>query len=122
MFIHKFGSPSQLMERARRKVTSDILHIREKKEKIKVDCSHLVGCSDYKIPQDVYKRQVEEIAKRLKLERDRIEPILNMLAFYNLIQKEDSTYFLNTYNDVLNLKMCIRDRDYTMSFLICNII
>lgn len=26
-----------------------------------------------------------------------------MLAFYKLIQKEDSTYFLNTYNDVLNL-------------------
>ena len=49
------------------------------------------------------KISVEEIAKRLKLERDRIEPILNMLAFYNLIQKEDSTYFLNTYNDVLNL-------------------
>lgn len=32
-------------------LTSDILHIREKKENIKVDCSHLVGCSDYKIPQ-----------------------------------------------------------------------
>lgn len=32
-------------------LTSDILHIREKKENIKVDYSHLVGCSDYKIPQ-----------------------------------------------------------------------
>ena len=32
-------------------LTSDILHIREQKEKIKVNYSHLVGCADYKIPQ-----------------------------------------------------------------------
>lgn len=32
-------------------LTSDILHIRQIKEHIKVDYSHLVGCADYKIPQ-----------------------------------------------------------------------
>lgn len=32
-------------------LTSDILHIRELKENIKVDYSHLAGCADYKIPQ-----------------------------------------------------------------------
>lgn len=32
-------------------VVSDILHIRELKENIQVDYSHLVGCADYKIPQ-----------------------------------------------------------------------
>lgn len=32
-------------------VVSDILHIRELKENIDVDYSHLVGCADYKIPQ-----------------------------------------------------------------------
>lgn len=32
-------------------ITSDILHIRAIKENIKIDCSHLVGCADYKIPQ-----------------------------------------------------------------------
>ncbi len=32
-------------------LTSDILHIRKLKENVKVDYSHLVGCSDYKIPQ-----------------------------------------------------------------------
>ena len=32
-------------------LTSDILHMREKKENIKVDYSHIVGCSDYKISQ-----------------------------------------------------------------------
>src|SRR5699024_2460054 len=32
-------------------LTSDILHIREQKEKTEVDYTHLVGCADYKIPQ-----------------------------------------------------------------------
>jgi hypothetical protein len=32
-------------------LTSDILHLRENLEKIKVNYSHLVGCADYKIPQ-----------------------------------------------------------------------
>ncbi len=32
-------------------LTSDILHVREMVEKVKVDYSHLVGCADYKIPQ-----------------------------------------------------------------------
>lgn len=32
-------------------LTSDILHIRAKKEQIDVDYSHLIGCADYKIPQ-----------------------------------------------------------------------
>lgn len=32
-------------------LVSDILHIREKIEKIKVDYSNLLGCADYKIPQ-----------------------------------------------------------------------
>ena len=32
-------------------LTSDILHVREIKEKIQVDYTHLIGCADYKIPQ-----------------------------------------------------------------------
>ena len=32
-------------------LTSDILHVREKKEKTVIDYSHLIGCADYKIPQ-----------------------------------------------------------------------
>ena len=32
-------------------LTSDILHIRELKENIKVNYSHIIGCADYKIPQ-----------------------------------------------------------------------
>lgn len=32
-------------------LTSDILHVMKKKEKVKVDYSNLLGCADYKIPQ-----------------------------------------------------------------------
>ena len=32
-------------------LTSDILHVMEKKEKRKIDYSHIIGCADYKIPQ-----------------------------------------------------------------------
>ena len=32
-------------------LTSDILHVREQKENIEIDYSHLAGCADYKIPQ-----------------------------------------------------------------------
>lgn len=34
-------------------VTSDILHIREMKENVSADYSHLIGCADYKIPQSL---------------------------------------------------------------------
>ena len=46
-------------------LTSDILHIREKKENIKVDCSHLVGCSDYKIPQGLRALKLVKYNKEL---------------------------------------------------------
>ena len=32
-------------------LTSDILHVKENVEGLKVDYSHLIGCADYKIPQ-----------------------------------------------------------------------
>ena len=43
-YFPNFNDVAQLL-------TSDILHIREIKENIKVDYSNLVGCADYKIPQ-----------------------------------------------------------------------
>lgn len=46
-------------------LTSDILHIREKKENVKVDYSHLVGCSDYKIPQGLRALNLVEYNKEL---------------------------------------------------------
>lgn len=46
-------------------LTSDILHIREVKEKIKVDYSHLVGCADYKIPQVMRELGILEYSEEL---------------------------------------------------------
>lgn len=46
-------------------VISDILHIREMKENIQVDYSHLVGCADYKIPQSLRGIGILEYDKEL---------------------------------------------------------
>ena len=46
-------------------VTSDILHIREYKEKIKVDYTNLLGCADYKIPQALRALEILEYDEKL---------------------------------------------------------
>lgn len=50
-------------------LTSDILHIREELEKIKVDYSNLIGCADYKIPQILRALEIieydDELAKKI---------------------------------------------------------
>lgn len=46
-------------------LTSDILHVLQLKEKKVVDCSHLVGCADYKIPQVLHGLQILEYDKEL---------------------------------------------------------
>lgn len=54
-------------------LTSDILHIREELENIKVDYSNLIGCADYKIPQTLralgivsYNKELSEIIDKKK--------------------------------------------------------
>ena len=46
-------------------LTSDILHIREKLENIKVDYSNLIVCADYKIPQTLRALGIIEYNKEL---------------------------------------------------------
>ena len=46
-------------------LVSDILHLRECKENVNVDTNHLVGCSDYKIPQILRGLGVIEFNERL---------------------------------------------------------
>lgn len=59
-------------------LTSDILHIREKIENVSVDYSHLVGCSDYKIPQTLRALGIIEYSDALsKLVDQKIELELN---------------------------------------------
>lgn len=80
-------------------LTSDILHIRERKENIKVDYSHLVGCSDYKIPQVMRGLGILEYSDKLSNIIDNkkeievnseyeIEIRANMLVAIDLIKKE----------------------------------
>ena len=80
-------------------LTSDILHIRELKENIKVDYSHLVGCSDYKIPQVMRGLGILEYSDKLSNIIDNkkeievnseyeIEIRANMLIAIDLIKKK----------------------------------
>ena len=46
-------------------LTSDILHIRENLENIRVDYSNLIGCADYKIPQTLRALGITEYSKEL---------------------------------------------------------
>ena len=80
-------------------LTSDILHIREQKEKIEVDYTHLVGCADYKIPQVlrglgilVYDKELSELVDNKKgVEENSIYEVeirANMIVAINLIKKE----------------------------------
>ena len=64
-------------------LTSDILHVREKKEQVSVDYSRLVGCADYKIPQvmrcygmlEFSKSLAEKVDSYVELEPDSKEEI-----------------------------------------------
>lgn len=80
-------------------LTSDILHIRELKENIKVDYSNLVGCSDYKIPQVMRGLGILEYSDNLSNIIDNkkeievnseyeIEIRANMLVAIDLIKKK----------------------------------
>ena len=80
-------------------LTSDILHIRERKENIKVDYSHLVGCADYKIPQVMRGLGILEYSDKLSNIIDNkkeievnseyeVEIRANMLVTIDLIKKK----------------------------------
>ena len=80
-------------------LTSDILHIRERKENIRVDYSHLVGCSDYKIPQVMRGLGILEYSDKLSNIIDNkkeievnseyeVEIRANMLVAIDLIKKK----------------------------------
>lgn len=57
-------------------LTSDILHARRIKEGIKVDYSHISGCSDYKIPQVLRALNITEYSPKLSELIDSKTPIL----------------------------------------------
>ena len=94
-------------------LTSDILHVREKKENIKVDYSHLIGCADYKIPQvmrcygmlEFSDSLKEKIDSKIELEEGSLEEIeirANTLKVINYVyEKLDKKYSRMDINDFI---------------------
>ena len=94
-------------------LTSDILHVREKKEKIEVDYSHLVGCADYKIPQvmrcygmlELCDSLSQKVDSKVELEEgssEEIEIRANTLKVIDYIyEKLDKKYFRMDINDFI---------------------
>ena len=94
-------------------LTSDILHVREKKEHINVDYSHLIGCADYKIPQvmrcygmiEFTDSLAEKIDSKMELEEGSLEEIeirANTLKVINYIyEKLDKKYSRMSINDFI---------------------
>ena len=93
--------------------TSDILHVREKKEHINVDYSHLIGYADYKIPQvmrcygmiEFSDSLAEKIDSKIELEEGSLEEIeirANTLKVINYIyEKLDKRYSRMNINDFI---------------------
>lgn len=80
-------------------LVSDILHVRELKEKIVVDYSNLVGCADYKIPQVlrafnilIYDDELSELVdNKIEIMKDSVYEIeirANMLVAINMIKEK----------------------------------
>lgn len=94
-------------------LTSDILHVREKKENVKVDYSHLIGCADYKIPQvmrcygmlEFSDSLCEKIDNKIELSEGSLEEIeirANTLKVINYIyEKLNKEYSRMDINDFI---------------------
>lgn len=94
-------------------LTSDLLRVKEKKERRTVDYSHLVGCADYKIPQVMRCYGMLEFSdglaglvdakKELKeCSTEEIEIRANTLEIINYIyEKLDKTYSRMNINDFI---------------------
>ncbi len=94
-------------------LVSDILHIRELKESITVDYSHLVGCADYKIPQVlrnlgvlVYNAELSDLVDNgIMLDENstyEVEIRANMIiALYEIKQALNDNISLININDII---------------------
>ena len=93
-------------------LTSDILHIRELKEGIKVDYSHLVGCSDYKIPQVMRGLGILEYNEELANIIDKKEEI-KQNSIYEVEIRANMLIVIDLIKRKLNDRVCAIDiNDY----------
>ena len=96
-------------------LTSDILHIREQKEKIKVDYSHLVGCSDYKIPQVMRGLGILEYSNKLSNIIDNKKEI-EVNSEYEVEIRANMLVAIDLIKEKLENKVCaINVNDYIWS-------
>lgn len=72
-------------------ITSDILYVRELKEKIIVDRTNLVGCADYKIPQVMYSYGMLEYNSELE----------KIISNQTLIEKDSEMEIEIRANDIV---------------------
>ena len=93
-------------------LVSDILHIREQKEQIKVDYTHLIGCADYKIPQVLREMKILNYDEKLsKLIDNGTEIPIN--SIYEIEIRSNMITVINKINKLLNNKYsCIDINDY----------
>ncbi len=111
--ISNYEGKSILFYKRAQLLTSDILHVREKKENIKVDYSHLIGCADYKIPQvmrcygmlEYSDSLINKIDNKIEIEEDSLEEIeirANALKVINYIyEKLNHKYSRMDINDFI---------------------
>ncbi len=92
-------------------LTSDILHIKELINGIKVDYSHLVGCADYKIPQTLralgileFNEELSEIVDNKKLIKEN--------SIYEVEIRSNMITVINYINSKLGNSCCIDVNDY----------
>lgn len=93
-------------------LTSDILHMRELKEGIKLDYSHLVGCSDYKIPQVMRGLGILEYNEELANIIDKKEEI-KQNSIYEVEIRANMLIVIDLIKRKLNDRVCAIDiNDY----------
>lgn len=98
-------------------LTSDILHIRELKENIKVDYSNLLGCSDYKIPQVMRSLGILDYSEELSNIIDSRQEI-EKGSKYEVEIRANMIVAINLIKEMLNNSICamdINDYIYCMS-------
>ena len=111
--VSKYDQKDILFYKRAQLLTSDILHVKEKKVGISVDYSHLIGCADYKIPQVMRCYGMlefsDELAKKadggIELEegsKDEVEIRANALKVIDYIyRKTEMRYSRMNINDFI---------------------
>lgn len=96
-------------------LTSDILHLRELKENIKVDYSNLKGCADYKIPQVMRGLGLLEYSEELSIIVDS-KIIIEENSIYEVEIRASMIVVIDIIKEYLNNKICaIEINDYIWS-------